>query len=1540
MQPGHVALVNYGERPATWHARLLLGRVDGDTWMILTPDYDMYSELLSPANGDYTDFEYLGSQTRPPARIPARQIYGFAPLDPGTLANYIHQGQQAAEAERRALGLPAGGAVGPAPALAAPPAPPGGAVPLPGVLVGGPPAAGAPVAVAAAAPNPGVVGPKSWVAIESSGGRKRGDVVVVEPAALPPGHVVLGDRGVVPGLPGHVEGCMVRLVAQDEVAKYQLEDLRVLPVKFDAQGLRRREFGEAISMMVDSPPMGGGLQLEGPTSILNVLKSMRDQSLTPTTFHEFWLRSADIPRGDRSTYEHECLSRILESLVSVDQLNVAALQGAELIGRRLQVIREAHRVSPSSPDYSSADYFMGWKYRRGSQGVDNQLAQHVASEMKADAAIMKEARKAKEEAQARRQKPKGEREAAQELLHTSVDYSNDGPTSTVRSYDRDLISLPQSGDQPVDLMEVLDDLGRDFVKDPLTAMMISEEEHGQMIEKGDIVKPYMDVRLQKEQDTYEIFIHDLFKCGMIDFTSCPQDIVTPFCVHKKNNRLRLILDCRMVNKRFRHPPGVALAAGSTWSQVALPAESTLWVAQSDIKDYFYSLAMPEPLRDFFCLPSIRSELLQEWGLDLPKMSNSLDPQVVFPRLRTIPMGWNWAMWIAQRVHQNISLRASGLPHDRVVVEGRAPPSLEGGEPILIPYADNLNVAGLNPERVQETKDAVVAALRGHGFRVHEELDASDCAQSLGFLVDGASGIVQPVPEKLHKVRQAFRWLAGRPRVRGREVERLLGHATHLMMLRRELLSIFRSLYDFVQGSYHRRSRLWPSATREARWAADLLGLCSVDMRRAWSQVMTASDASLSGLAVTRSEGKPIDIERIGSQREPWRYRLKTSLAPRARSLQLGDPFEDPATVKPLKLVEPDPYELNYDFEEVPDEILNPDKWVDAFAIQMLKPEHITLLEGRAVVAALRHKFRSSAEFSRKHLHFNDNMSVCLMCSKGRSGAYSMLRVCRRICCLLLATDSLLNAILPGPKDQELGLLLPSTMQDSPKGKRVPSTPTRWESSLKEKIGSRQKKVQARDDPARFVGQTNLERMAVSIAVSKDYTKRMMDFKMFVQHHKLKMNPMKKLDEALCYYLNSLYEQGLEYGEGSKSLAAVIDSVPGCGPRHLLPRSRRALQGWQKQDPQKTRPPLPWPLVAAIALHMLENHKLHQAALVLVMFSAYLRPGEAVNLQRSDLVAPIPGHPWYALHLHPSARQETSKVGLSDESLLLDAPQFCEAIRNTCQGTCGISHAAKTSSTTLHPIRTTTSKGGPKIFRPQASSWNGRYVIELFSGCSRLSRCLAQRGYTAIAYDIDFGRGCNLLDEHVVNQLVAFVKRHHALIDLIWLGTPCTSWSRARRWDGGPQPLRDDSSNLMGYPGLCAQDIRKVLDGNSFLEFSYKVTMLASSLGLRWVMENPWTSRIWLTSQVQTLLRNGAVLQQLDFCAYGMPWKKSTGLLSYNFPSLKSIMMTCHPSANRCEYSGHRHITLTGKDSSGMWWTRRAQPYPPRMCQLIASLLPV
>ena len=167
-----------------------------------------------------------------------------------------------------------------------------------------------------------------------------------------------------------------------------------MEVKFDTQGSRRAEFADAVARMTQDKMPGGGLQLDGPPSGLEVLKSMVSRGLTPVTDHERWVRSSDLPRGDRSVYEMEVITRVLEALIMVDQVNIPNLTGAELLLRRCQLIREAHRISPGGPDYSSADIFMGWQYRRG-DGVNQALAKFVADELKDQAAIAKEARKAK-----------------------------------------------------------------------------------------------------------------------------------------------------------------------------------------------------------------------------------------------------------------------------------------------------------------------------------------------------------------------------------------------------------------------------------------------------------------------------------------------------------------------------------------------------------------------------------------------------------------------------------------------------------------------------------------------------------------------------------------------------------------------------------------------------------------------------------------------------------------------------------------------------------------------------------------------------------------------------------------------------------------------------------------------------------------------------------------------------------------------------------------------------------------------------------------
>lgn len=66
---------------------------------------------------------------------------------------------------------------------------------------------------------------------------------------------------------------------------------------------------------------------------------------------------------------------------------------------------------------------------------------------------------------------------------------------------------------------------------------------------------------------------------------------------------------------------------------------------------------------------------------------------------------------------------------------------------------------------------------------------------------------------------------------GFEMERLLGHAVSLLMLRREGLCMFSAVYRFVQDSYEKRQPMWASCCVELEWLWALMPLLVADTRR-------------------------------------------------------------------------------------------------------------------------------------------------------------------------------------------------------------------------------------------------------------------------------------------------------------------------------------------------------------------------------------------------------------------------------------------------------------------------------------------------------------------------------------------------------------------------------------------------------------------------------------------------------------------------------------------------------------------------------------
>ena len=117
------------------------------------------------------------------------------------------------------------------------------------------------------------------------------------------------------------------------------------------------------------------------------------------------------------------------------------------------------------------------------------------------------------------------------------------------------------------------------------------------------------------RDLRQEVVEDLYNANVIGFTSKPIDIVTPFFVEKKGKEsIRLVLDCRSANRRFKPSPPIEMASGTSWASLQLPPGQTLHVAQSDIKDCFYNISLPAALGRYFSLPLVAADFVQ----DIPK----------------------------------------------------------------------------------------------------------------------------------------------------------------------------------------------------------------------------------------------------------------------------------------------------------------------------------------------------------------------------------------------------------------------------------------------------------------------------------------------------------------------------------------------------------------------------------------------------------------------------------------------------------------------------------------------------------------------------------------------------------------------------------------------------------------------------------------------------------------------------------------------------------------------------------------------------------
>ena len=254
----------------------------------------------------------------------------------------------------------------------------------------------------------------------------------------------------------------------------------------------------------------------------------------------------------------------------------------------------------------------------------------------------------------------------------------------------------------------------------------------------------------------------------------------------------------------------------------------------------------------------------------------------------------------------------------------------------------------------------------------------------------------------------------------------------------------------------------------------------------------------------------------------------------------------------------------------------------------------------------------------------------------------------------------------------------------------------------------------------------------------------------------------------------------------------------------------------------------------------------------------------------------------------------------------------------------------------------TGKKGHKGHLPEPAlspsrSLRTQVFLEIFSGSGRLASAVGKTcGWPCLLWDITLGDDYDLTKRCNQWKILEWVRS--GLVRAGHLGTPCNSFSRARDQPGGPPPLRSDMQPL-GLPNLKPHDAKKVHLGNILMRFSVRLMILACVLNLPFTLENPRRSRLWICPPMTAFLRRRNVQVGLvDYCMFGMPWKKATQLVGVPVCFEQFSSYRCIGSKRGCCLrTGKAHLPLAGQTSSGVWLTKQAEPYPFKFCQLLARI---
>eukprot|EP00438_Fugacium_kawagutii_P021515 Skav212741 [mRNA] locus=scaffold1199:108583:113900:+ [translate_table: standard] len=1494
-----------------WHERCVVEHVQGDNYIVVTPDQDVYMEELGLFNSDIRTLRVRPGVGLLPGGVDARSVYGLPVFTPQQMTDLRAEARRVADQERQAA---AGGIAPAVPPAAAGIAIPGPAPPLPAVV----------------SHDPGVV---KWLAAEKCAGLDYGQEV--------PGVAIPAVKGAKHVHTHNGQAVFIECVDGADLHAFMQKpsgcDNRILAVEFNAIGHPERSLKDVAAMCKEVPVKW---VLTGPRTARWCVSYLAVENLGFEGHHE---RLRQVTKADASSWgiqEHFQVSMALRQGLLVDQLDAYNLLSIEVQFRRLQTIEFSYSEKAKELESKSVGGRLSLEEQTTFGGITRQystlmicpeLLDFVKSETEKEASLAKNLRKAREERESAR---KGKRGGGKdEALRVSEGYDALPTSSPLGSYNPENISLPTSGMVPVPLASLWGDNGQQQVEDFALQHSLDAATVECRLEQCGVTKCYQDPKFNSSA-IYGDFLRRLHDINMIEYSlEPPAEQVGVFFVKKKSGMLRLILDCRRSNCHFSDPKPIQLATGEAMSRMQLPPGERLYTASADLQNAFYTMAMPEPLRKYFGLKRITAGTLGLQQLNGVTLGSG---QWVYPRVTVVPMGWSWAMWWCQTISERICER-SGLGEHERLRDSQAAPNSKFWH---IQYVDNLHVFGTCQKEVEQRFWRAVEELRSAGLTVHEIEMGDHSNKVLGWQIDD-SGVLRPGRERLWRIRLAIREILKRNRCSGQQLERLIGHITFISLCRREALSVLGECYTFIQRFYHCSVPLWKSVRKELSKWDGIAPLIFCNLTSEWSSQIYAVDASEWGLGVTTGTISTSYARDLGRHTERWRFKHAWAANPR----RLIQHEEDELVANPSEeFVDHNKRAFaTAGFEAVGR------SWQVVGRHRWRRRESMPVYEARSSQFAVRHALRSTGNFGKRFIILTDSMTAAVAFDKGRAQTFRLRHVIEQTSALSLCSGSIFRArwipttwtkpqrVKKNAKQPKTTAPLPVSSVGSPSG------PLTWDIELSEEPAKvKQQRRSQRRKNTRSQNQLNLREASVSPRTLVKYREHWESFLKWAGKTVQQITNRSMLDNLVTGFLEFLYLEGEDLSKANYVTAAILFHCPYAKGLSGLPMAQQSMKGWRRLCPPRSRMPIPYEAACLLSKKAMEEDKVEIALVLQLCYLLYLRPGEPFRLRAQDIVPPVKKAVGTSTYVSPSTRRcfirggkQASRSSRHPSSRQVDDNEEREELRK-----------GRSASSAVHGTRQDNKKSGHRRKRQHRQAaptpallkeglLKVAVFLEIFSGCGRLGSSVSQFcGWPVLLWDISYGEAYDLTKRCNRQKILHWI--NSGVIRGGHLGTPCNSFSRARDRPGGPPALRSDSCPL-GFQSLKPHDLLKVKIGNILMYFTCAVLRLALHWRIPFSLENPQRSRLWICPPVSRLMkRRFSAWVDVHFCFFGTRWKKPTRVFGVHLPLDSLSNCQCHGSRRGvCQHSGLPHIPLMGQNSQGMWYTKLAEPYPKKFANALS-----